>query len=109
MSGSGNGNGGGPSTPDDTVDCAKLFDKTVINSPDPKVIKSLKVGDVLSVTVTGKRVIQVVTENGETAGSITSMRMLQFIECIEKGFAYVAIVKSLSGGRCEVEIRPESR
>lgn len=108
MSGSGGGNGGGgPITPDDALDCAKLFDRTVLNSPDAKVLKSIKIGDRLGITVSSSRVIQAVTEAGEIAGSITSMRMLQFIECIEKGFNYIAVVKGLTGGRCEVEIRPE--
>ncbi len=110
MSGSGNGNGGGGwSGPDDAVDCANFFERTVINSPNPAVLKTLKVGDVLQVTVDAKRVVKVVTDSGDVAGSVTSARMLQLINCIEDGFTYVAIVKSIDGGRASVEIRPESK
>jgi len=98
----------GTTSTDDEVDCASLFEKTIINSPDPDVVDELKIGDVLHVTLGDKREILVVTDSGDTAGSITSARMLDFINCIEKGFSYVAIVKAVAGGRTDVEIRPES-
>ena len=109
MSGSGSSYGGGGwSGDDECVDCASLFETTIINSPDPDVISKLTVNDNLAVTLDAKRILKVVTDSNEIAGSITSARMLQIIDCIEQGFSYIAIVKSISGGRVEIEIRPES-
>jgi len=111
MSGSGgSGGGGGPATPDKTVDCASLIFRTHLNSPDPAVIPKLKRRDVLQVSPkTPRGPIEAITDAGEVAGSITAMHMMRLLQCIDNGFAYVAVVLSISGGSVEVEIRPKSK
>jgi hypothetical protein len=100
-SGGGGGAGGG------TDKCA-IYETAVLASPVPAVIATLSVGDILAVdleTSPRDRVV-VRTNGGQVAGAITSIRLVDIIECIGEGFSYQAEVKSINGGKIEVEIRP---
>lgn len=96
-----------------TSDCALLFEKTVLNSPDPAVLAQLKAGDVLSVAIMPlgpRRILVALTQDGKPAGSITSAALAKIISCIEnEGFSFVAEIQSIQGGACSVYIRPEAR
>ncbi len=107
MSGGGSigGSGGGGREP---ISCETLFVKTALNSPNPEVLLQLREGAVLSIEVRG-RLLVAVTASGEIAGSITSTMMAKILECIKQGYSYVAIVKKISGGHCDVEIRPRTK
>lgn len=111
MSGSGGGGGsGGPASPDPQVDCASLIIRTTLNSPDPAVVSKLELRDVLHVSPqTSAGPVEAITDAGEVAGSITARQMMRLLQCIEDGFEYIAVVLSVSGGRVEVEVRPESK
>jgi len=115
MSGGGGGGdptGGGlpPGEVGPELDCASLYDRTILNSPVPDVLSKLKKGGVLSLTLSSpKGPLLAVTDGGETAGSITSSKMVQLILCIEQGFRFIAIIQDIVGGRCDVLIRPESK
>jgi hypothetical protein len=80
------------------------------------VLKTLSVGDVLSVELHknpsgAKSSIVAVVKKPKIAiaGSITSTIAPKLIECIGNGFKYVALVKGLRGGQCTVEIRPAAK
>jgi len=109
MSGSGGSGlgGGGGGLPDD---CPSLTERTSLSSPVQAVLATLAVGDILLLRIDPKnqRTLLAVTRGGLTAGSITSRLQPSFMRCIDSGYAYIARIVSLSGGLCEVEIRPES-
>jgi len=107
MSGSGGIGGGGPRG-NDQVSCETLMTKTILSSPNPEVIPHLKKSQVLDIELRGASLIAL-TADGEIAGSITSSIMARIVECIRQGFEYVAIVENVSGGRCDVEVRPRSK
>ena len=93
------------------VDCASLMVETILNSPNPEVVPNLKKGQVLAIELreaSGKATLVAVTDDGETAGSVTSPIVARILECIRRGFQYVARVQKTSGGCCDVEIRPRS-
>lgn len=95
----------GPGAEDDK--CA-IVEKTVLNSPNPTVITDLRVGNVLWVELEdaqSRRRLVVKTEVGDIAGAITSTRIADIIECIQKGFSYKAEVLAINAGRVEIEIR----
>lgn len=97
--GSGGGDGGN--------DPCALIEKTILNSPNPVVISTLSVGDVLIVDVDtsqGKRVVA--KANNQIAGTITSVNLVRIISCIEDGYSYKAVVLGISGGKVDVEISP---
>ena len=108
MSGSGGGGGGGGGI--GKKDCSSLFIKTYLNSPKPSVLNTLKKGDVLQVELAGtgaRRIVQASTKKGAVAGSITGADLADLIACINEGYDFVAIVESVSGGSCEVTVRPK--
>jgi len=102
MSGSGGGGGGGDSP---TIDnCASFTRRTTLNSPEPKVLKTLAVDDELTVGLDNGRVV-VATDQGKVAGVLTFAGIAAFKKCLEAGYTYSATVVDLQLGNCEVEIR----
>lgn len=99
--GAGGGAGGG------TDKCA-IYETAVLASPVAAVIATLNVGNMLIVGIetTPRTRVVVRTVGGLIAGAITSVHLVDIIECIQGGFAYDAEVRSITGGRVEVEIRP---
>jgi hypothetical protein len=99
------GGGGGGFTFDNSTDCESLSIRTHIASPIPAVIAKIKVGDNLSVDLTPPTgPVEVVTEDGETAGSLLPPDIAKLIQCISQGHVYRAKVTSISGGNCQVLI-----
>jgi hypothetical protein len=108
---SGNGGGpGGPAVPEPgpQVECALLAFKTVLSSPKAAVIRGLTKDEILKIEIRGERgPVVAVTLSGDDAGSVTAPQLVNLIRCLNEGFHYVAIVRAVRRGTCEVEIRPE--
>jgi hypothetical protein len=102
------GTGGGydiPSISPATNDCESLRIKTQLSSPISSVLSTLKVGDVLAISLaTTVGPIQARTSSGVLAGSILSKEAQSLINCINQGHQYKAEIKALSGGSCEILI-----
>jgi hypothetical protein len=77
---------------------------TNLNSPQRSVLSKLAVGSTLKIKLNGS-VLQAVTSTGDIVGAITSPGMEQIRICIRKRKAYIAIVRAINGGQCEVEIK----
>jgi hypothetical protein len=108
---SGGDSTGGYYAPEQIPDCAKIFEKTVLNSPKPEVLATIKAGDVLTLALyetEGKKSLVAVTMQGQIAGSITSASLVKIKNCIDQGNNYIAIVEDVTGGRCAVLLRLES-
>lgn len=104
----GTGGGGTGGTPGGQGNiCSSLFERTILNSPVPQVVSALKQGDLLQIETHDQGRILVASYQGEVAGSVTSPRLIDFIECIQDGYAYIATVDSINGGQCHVTIRPK--
>jgi hypothetical protein len=104
MSGGGGGGyvGGGTSS---GASC-NIVERVPLNSPKPAVVSRLRVGDELDVILQAKSLIARAQIHGP-AGSLTPKSLALLIDCIENGNEYIAKVIKLSGGACEVEIRPK--
>ncbi|MFC0387627.1 hypothetical protein [Muricoccus vinaceus] len=91
------------------VDLCDFTDRTPLASPNPPVIRSLSVGDLLSIILVKgpPTVVEARNGQGQTAGSITSTMLAQLTECLQGGRQYVAEVISIHGGTCIVEVRPK--
>lgn len=88
------------------TDCLRYTKETVLSSPQPDVIGKLRVDDQLEIVfddLVEQRVIVAKTSSNEIAGSITGEGRLR--TCMIEGHPYVAIVRSVSGGACKVQIR----
>jgi len=99
------GQGGGTAAPEDPCN---IVERTPLNSPNRTVLSTLRVGDILNVVYQPGPPQRLVAEQspGVIAGSITSPSMLQIIQCIQRGYTYVAEVLSIRGAICEVMVRP---
>jgi hypothetical protein len=104
------GGGGGGGSPDQPIDCATVKLSTVLASPDPRVIPTLKTDDQLNLTLREGTppVVLAVASNGAEAGAIAVSNITRLIECMRQGYRYVAIVLSVKGGEVRVTVRPAS-
>lgn len=98
----GGGGGGGGADPCDIVETVPL------NSPQPAVVTTMNVGDVLDVALvtSGPRPVIEVQRNGQRAGALTHRNHLRLINCITSGRSYQAVVVRKSGGAVEVRVEP---
>lgn len=107
MSGGGYGGGeGGYSGPDSGLDCSALKFTTGLASPEPTVVATLAVDDVLNVQLQGEgsqRSVDVITGAGQRAGSITH-RVPELLRCLQSGHTFAARVVSVDGGAVRVEV-----
>lgn len=100
--GGGGGRGGGAQR----SRCETLSITTVLISPSPAALATLAPGDVLRIVYTTiKGPFTLLTSKGLIAGVLVMKDLLELINCIEEGFEYRAIVKSISGGNCTVTIK----
>jgi hypothetical protein len=97
--------GGGDVGPDDPCNIVEV---TNINSVDRAIAATLREGDELFLVYEPgppQRLVAT-TFAGAIAGSITSPSMLQLIQCIVAGNAYVAVVLVVRGAQVQVRIQP---
>jgi hypothetical protein len=99
--------GGGGSSPSD--DCGSLIIDTTLNSPVQSVVKALKKGDKLDVSIETfptKVKTLVAKKSGQIAGSLTPLNIITIINCIEGGYKYIALIlEDPSGGLVRVRIQ----
>ena len=84
-----------------------ITERTILSSPDPDVVGRLGIGDVLTIELQTHDPVRLLakTNDGGTAGTITSVRMPEIVKCIRAGFEYDAKVLSVDGGRVEVSVQ----
>lgn len=106
MSGSGNsGGGGGFGGGGPIFNCKDVSIKTSIVSPDPKVLGTLKIKQVLTISLqTAVGPLVALTDGGALVGSIFTANLTLLIKCINDGNSFKATILSISGGDCEVLI-----
>jgi hypothetical protein len=112
MSGGNGGSGGGSATGgvDLGNDCLKIYRGVRLSSPKSTVLSKLKVDDRLDLDVRkykGSPILYAM-KSGQDAGTVISLSVTQIVKCIEQGYRYIAIVKTLDGGDCTLEIRMET-
>lgn len=85
-----------------------IVERTNLNSPNPAVVASLNVGDILfiSLNLGPPKRVEAQDSSGQVAGTITSAALARLIRCLESGVAFEAEVLVISGGKVEVELRP---
>ena len=89
-----------PSSP-----CERVAFRTVIASPQPAVVLTLKAGDVLDVKLQTTPNYAVIAElAGKLVGALTGTHVNALISCLQNGFNYIATVVSVVGGKCTVDV-----
>ena len=106
---SGHPSGGGSGGRQDaaSTDPCDITEVTTLNSPNRSVLSTLQVGESLNIEFVQGPPRQLLAKRGDlVAGSITSPSSMRIIQCIQgDNREYVAVVRSILGGRCEVEIQ----
>jgi|GEM_PF-3366330 hypothetical protein len=90
--------------------CQPVYKGAGLASPKSAVLSKLKAGDVLDLEPQpqGQYYVLYALKSGAPAGVVTHMLIDQIIACIvEGGHKYVAYIKTLQGGSCNLEIRME--
>jgi hypothetical protein len=88
------------------TDCSSIIEHTILNSPNPAVLAKLKINDELELLAKTERgPLEAFDSNGDIAGSITSSILAQLLDCIKKGYSFIAIIEEIDGGKCKIEIR----
>ena len=105
------GNGGGiPDPGPPSEECKKIYKPINLVSSQDEILEKLEKGSNLELAVEqvgGKPSLRVLYQ-GEYAGSIIK-NAAQIIECINRGHQYIAIVISIDGGSCILEVRMVSQ
>jgi hypothetical protein len=102
--GGASGSYGGSAGGDGGTDSCVLRFKTVLASPVPSVVASLSAGDVLVVLLQdAPPAVTACHPDGTIVGGITQ-DVLRLRSCIQQGYAYEAVVLSISGGAIQVQV-----
>ena len=104
MSGSGGGGGGGGGG--GTTPCESLKFDAQLTSPQPAIVATLKVGEVLTIvvaTMKGTVVVQVL-KGSSIAGGLAGPDASRLRNCIDDGHQYEATVISVIGGQVRVHV-----
>lgn len=84
--------------------CPLLTFATPLNSVDPHVLSTIKVGDELLICEQAGSIVAT-DASGNVAGSITAVELAQLFACMEAGYRYVGVVENINGGTCLIRIR----
>jgi hypothetical protein len=109
MSGSGTGPIGRTERGTTPEYCEVFSGETLVNSPDPSIIETISLGDILDIDVTivsGVSVIAVIAPAGILGGLSNFSNRLE--HCVSLGFQYIATVIELNGGLVRVRISPKA-
>ena len=96
----GGGGGAGAHNP-----CA-FTELAVLSSPNAQVVAQLTTSSILKIALEQTPLRVVATHQGAIAGSITTARLADIIECIRAGQVYEARVTQINGGLVHIEIYP---
>jgi len=86
-------------------DCSNVIIRTQLFSPDREVLKKIKSGYQMEMKLSGSNGPIVALFEGEVAGTIITKDLLQLITCMNSGFKFIAIVRSIDSGACAITIK----
>ena len=111
-SGSNESGGGSGSGGDAPLSCYKIIESLFISSPEPDVVESLEIGDVLDVVLEDEGstpLLLLITQAGETAGSVVPNNMPRLVQCLTvEQVPFMAVVTSIDDGLIRVSVRAKS-
>lgn len=101
---SGSGGGISPSFKNEELLCEDISFSTKLASPNPDVIATLNVGDLLEILSEPPSGLRAYTKDGKLAGSLLTSYRNKLNICLAEGYRYVGKVSKLSGGSCEIYV-----
>ena len=103
--------GGSKLIRDVSQDPCNILEMTVLSLPNRTALASIHIGDMLEIEFRPgpPRFLVVMTKGGSAAGAIVSSSTDRLVECMQRGFGYVAKVVDLSGDICKVLVQRKLR
>ena len=87
--------------------CENLSFQSAVNSPQAAVLKTLKAGFLLDVKLqTVPHVAVQLFYKGNLVGALSGKKVPTLVNCLQNTYKFKADVVSISGGNCQVEVRP---
>lgn len=86
-------------------DCSNTIIRTQLFSPVPEVLKKLKTGYEIDIKLNKPTGPCVALYKGEVVGTIITKDLIQLISCINSGFKFIAVVRSIDSGVCAITIK----
>jgi len=104
MSGGGGGGGGGPVI--DETPCERVKFETQLTSPQPAVVATITVREVLDVVLSARQNVLVIEaqKNGHAVGGIAGLDAARLRACINDGHVFKATVLTVNGGQVKVKV-----
>ena len=102
------GSGGGGSifgSVRENASCSEFTFRTQLHSPNPSIVSLITVGTELELVLESQVGPCNAMFHSSIAGTILYYELLTLIDCMNKGFKYIAIVKSITGGNCSVIVQ----
>lgn len=97
-----------PPPPPPPENCEDLKQHSTLTGPEPENVESLSIGELLEIkliTKGNREILVVEDEDGNEIGTLTHSGRENLIECINKGYIYVAEIWNIDGGSVDVNIR----
>lgn len=91
-------------TNEDVDACLNLIIITNLASLNTDVLKTVRVGDILPVTAQSADGPVVLIKDGTILGTVLSRRLVQLLNCMNKGTEYEAEVIKIEEAICQVKI-----
>ncbi len=102
---SGSGGGGWESNEPIATDCTTISIRTHVTSPNPAVLATISVGDILDISITPPSgPLVAATNTGAILGTVLTARLVDLVNCIKAGHSYQAEVTRITGADCEILI-----
>ncbi len=106
MSGGGGGGGGGGGPVIDITPCERVKFEVQLTSPQPTVVATISVGEVLDVVLTPRQAVLVIEaqKNGVAVGGIAGLDAARLRACLTDGHPFKATVLAVNGGQVRVKV-----
>ena len=89
----------------DKTPCEKIVIQTQLISPQEEVIKTLHKGDILVLVLLKRNGPCVAMYQEKIAGTIINKDIVRLIECMKMKKEFIAVIRSIAGGRCAITIK----
>jgi chaperonin GroEL (HSP60 family) len=85
-------------------DCRQIEFTTTLQKTTA-ALKKVAINDILKIQLQAKDILVVLNASKEECGNIATAHNAKVIECIGKGVKFAAIVLSITGNSCQVQVK----
>ncbi|GGK71854.1 hypothetical protein GCM10011405_20080 [Rufibacter glacialis] len=87
------------------MSCENLVIHTQLSSPKAAVLINVNKDDILELSLSSPTGPCLVFHREQEVGAIINADLKKIIDCMNQGHDYIAIVRSVEGGKCSLKIK----